>query len=136
MANIVKASLTYSVPPADNSKAYININTDSTTGIRGKNFTEKSYEVEIENIHEKEELFTLDASGFQFYREEAKHKSFANGEEIEREYYPESIELLKKLTGANRVVLFDHSMYMMFHIAFRAVLTKPRQLFDATVLEK
>ena len=30
-------------------------------------------------------------------------------EEIEREYYPESIALVKELTGASRVVLFDHS---------------------------
>lgn len=110
MADTVKASLTYSVPPADNSKAYVNINLDSTTGIRDKNYTEKVYEVEIENIRGKEDTFSLDTSGFLFHREEAKHKIFANDEEIEREYYPESIELLKKLTGASRVVLFDHSM--------------------------
>ena len=111
MADIVKASLTYSVPPADGSKAYININTDSVTGVRGKNFTEQSYEVQIENIRGKESSFSLDNSGFQLFRSGAKHKSFANDEEIEREYYPESIELLKNLTGASRVVLFDHSVY-------------------------
>ena len=29
--------------------------------------------------------------------------------EIEKEYYPESEELIKKVTGASRVVFFDHS---------------------------
>jgi len=110
MTDTVKATLTYSVPPADGSKPYININTDTTTGVRGSNFTEESFEVEIENLRGKEDTASLDTSGSQFFRAEAKHKTFANDEEIEREYYAESIELLKKLTGASRVVLFDHTI--------------------------
>lgn len=114
MADTVKACLIYSVPPADGSRAYIDINTDSSTGLRGKNFTEESFTVEIENIRGKEGDYTLDNAGFQFHREAAQHKTFANDEEVEREYYPESIELLKRLTGASRVVLFDHSEYMFY----------------------
>jgi hypothetical protein len=52
---------------------------------------------------------TLDTAGFQFYRVPSKHASFANDEVIKKEYYPESIELIKRLTGATRVELFDHS---------------------------
>ena len=114
MADIVKASLTYSVPPVDGSKAYININTDSVTGVRGKNFTEQSYEVQIENIRGKEDTVSLDTTGFQFVHAPAQHKKFDNDEEVEREYYPESIELIKKITGASRVVLFDHSGFNFF----------------------
>ena len=63
----------------------------------------------IENVRGKEDQYTLDTAGFQFYKSPAKHTSFSNDQEIQDEYYPESIELLKKLTGASRVVIFDHS---------------------------
>ena len=111
-ADTVSTTLIYSVPPADGSKPYQNINASSTTGERDRNYTRTQYQVQIENIRGKESSLSLDNSGFQFFRSGAKHKSFANDEEIEREYYPESIELLKKLTGASRVVLFDHSVYL------------------------
>ncbi|TFK37367.1 hypothetical protein BDQ12DRAFT_157158 [Crucibulum laeve] len=64
----------------------------------------------IENVRGKEESVTLDTAGFQFFKSPAKHTSFTDDAEIEREYYPESIELIKKLTGATRVVLFDHTV--------------------------
>ena len=39
------------------------------------------------------------------------HTSFANYEEIEHYYYPESIKLLKQLTGASHIALFNHSEF-------------------------
>ena len=45
-----------------------------------------------------------------------RYMRFDNGDkEIIKEYYPESIELIKELTGANNVVLFNPSMSL--HIA-------------------
>lgn len=112
MADTVKTSLTYFVPPADGSKPWQSINASSVTGVRDRNYTLDPYEVEIENIRGKEDTVSLDTAGFQFYREPAKHKAFTNDSEIEAEYYPESIELIKKLTGATRVVPFDHSKFV------------------------
>ncbi|KAG6882026.1 hypothetical protein C0992_012934, partial [Termitomyces sp. T32_za158] len=40
----------------------------------------------------------------------AKHKTFLDDAEIQREYYPESIRLLKSVTGASQVVIFDHTV--------------------------
>ncbi|KAI5117235.1 hypothetical protein M0805_009272 [Coniferiporia weirii] len=105
MADTVKASLVYFVPPADGSKPY-----QYMTGDRERNYIHEEYETDIENVRGREDSVSLDTAGFLFVRAEAKHKSFASDEEIEREYYPESIELLKKLTGASRVVLFDHTI--------------------------
>ncbi|KAH9024074.1 hypothetical protein EDB85DRAFT_2150768 [Lactarius pseudohatsudake] len=65
--------------------------------------------VKVENLRGRDEA-ALDKNGFQFFHHPAKHTSFANDEEILREYYPESIELIKQLTGASRVVLFDHTV--------------------------
>lgn len=106
----VKTKLDYFVPPADGSKAWQFINADPATGQRRRNFTMQPYEMDIENIRDKEHAYDLDTAGFLFAKNEAKYKDFGSDEEIEREYYPESIELLKKLTGATRVVIFDHTI--------------------------
>ena len=114
MANTVKAPLVYFVAPADGSKPYQYINADTSTGQRVRNFTQEPQQIEIENVRGKEDTLTLDTAGFQYFNAPAKYTSFSSDAEIEAEYYPESIELLKKLTGASRVVLFDHSEIIFF----------------------
>ncbi|TFK34703.1 hypothetical protein BDQ12DRAFT_689422 [Crucibulum laeve] len=104
------ASLTFFVPPPDGVRAYQKINADPNTGEREKNFERIEKDVVIENLRGNEDSVTLDTAGFQFFKSPAKHTTFTNDAEIEKEYYPESIELIKKLTGASRVVLFDHTI--------------------------
>ncbi|KDR70141.1 hypothetical protein GALMADRAFT_44031, partial [Galerina marginata CBS 339.88] len=53
---------------------------------------------------------SLDTTGFQYFHEPSKHKNFEDEEAVVRDYYPESIEIIKRLTGASRVVLFDHTI--------------------------
>jgi len=103
-------TLSFITAPEDGSRAYFHINANPKTGERDMNTGRVERQVVIENLRGKEDTVSLDTTGFQFYKEPAKHTTFANDEEIKREYYPESIELIKKLTGASRVELFDHSM--------------------------
>ncbi|KAK7033328.1 hypothetical protein R3P38DRAFT_791436 [Favolaschia claudopus] len=105
-------TLQFFVPPKDDAPAYQSINAQVETGIRDRNFTLESHEVKIENLrgNEESDQATLDTTGFQLFNHPAKHTSFANDTEIHEQYYPESIELIKKLTGASRVVLFDHTI--------------------------
>jgi len=103
-------SLFYLVPPEDGSRAYFHINANPKTGEREQNYGREERQVTIENLRGKEDTVSLDTTGFQYFKQPTKHTSFANDEEIKQEYYPESIELIKKLTGASKVVLFDHSM--------------------------
>ena len=105
--NTVSAQIVYFEPPEDGSKPYFYIN--KTAEGKDHNYKNVPYTVEIENLRGKEDTASLDTTGFQFFRRTAKHTSLANDEEIAREYYPESIALVKELTGASRVVLFDHS---------------------------
>ncbi|KAH9172917.1 hypothetical protein EDB89DRAFT_2069369 [Lactarius sanguifluus] len=105
----VDTTLRYFTPPTDGSKAWSNINADTTTGERASNWEYTAHAVKVENLRGRAEA-TIDKNGFQFFHHPAKHTSFANDEEVLREYYPESIALLKQLTGANRVVLFDHTI--------------------------
>jgi hypothetical protein len=102
------ASLRYLIEPEAGVRAFQYMN-EATTGERQKNIENEDKTVVIENIRGKEDSVSLDTTGFLFYKHPAKHTSFANDEEIRNEYYPESAELIKKLTGASRVELFDHS---------------------------
>lgn len=103
-------SLNYFLAPPDGSRPYTSINADSATGKPIRNWIEDQHEMQIEDLRGKAELYKLDNAGFQYGREAAKHTSFLNDDEIEREYYPESIDLIKRVTGATSVVIFDHTI--------------------------
>ncbi|KAI0081280.1 hypothetical protein K474DRAFT_1688750 [Panus rudis PR-1116 ss-1] len=110
MADTVKSTLIYFAPPDDGSKPFTHINADPVTGERHRNWHFDPHEIDIENLRGKEHTVSLDTTGFHYGKEAAKHTSFANDEEVEREYYPESIELVKRITGASRIVPFDHTI--------------------------
>lgn len=112
-SSTVVANLNYFSPPANGEKPYVGINADST-GVRPQNWVREPHDIEIENVRGKEGEFSLDTSGFQYFRHPQKYTSFSNDEEIIREYYPESIELVKKLTGASRIQPFDHSKHSLY----------------------
>ncbi|KAF8886859.1 hypothetical protein CPB84DRAFT_1749842 [Gymnopilus junonius] len=104
------AKLGYLVPPDGGVQAYYHINSDPITGEKKTNIGHELKEVVIENVRGREDTVSLDTTGFQFFHHPVQHKSFNNDEEIIREYYPESVELLKKLTGGTRVEIFDHTV--------------------------
>ncbi|KAG6911100.1 hypothetical protein DXG01_004615 [Tephrocybe rancida] len=110
---LTTARLTFFVQPPDGVRAFQHINavnSGASAGDRVRNFEREEKEVVIENIRGQEASTTLDKTGFQIVNHPAKHTSFSNDAEIEREYYPESAELIKKITGASRVVFFDHTI--------------------------
>ncbi|KAF8876676.1 hypothetical protein BD779DRAFT_156794 [Infundibulicybe gibba] len=104
------ATLTFFTAPADGSRAYQTINAIPETGQRDRNWAHAEHPTVIENLRGKEDSTTLDTTGFQLFNRPSKHKTFNSDAEIHAEYYPESIELIKELTGASRVVLFDHTI--------------------------
>jgi len=54
--------------------------------------------------------FQTDTSGFQIYNHVSEEKDFTDEERIKAVYYPETEELLKTVTGAKRVFIFDHTI--------------------------
>jgi hypothetical protein len=54
--------------------------------------------------------FTLDGDGFRFVDHPTRMTDFFDAAEIGRVYYPEMIELIKRESGAKRVVVFDHTL--------------------------
>jgi hypothetical protein len=53
---------------------------------------------------------SLDDAGFQFLTHASAVKNFWDEDEVRRVYYPESIDLLKRITGASEVRVFDHTL--------------------------
>jgi len=102
-------SLQYFTPPEDGAKPWQSIDADPNTGERPRNWKQLPHVRDIENLRGRESEPVLDKNGYQFFRRAAKHTSFTTDEEIRSEYYPESAELIKDLTGASRIVFFDHS---------------------------
>ncbi|KAG6827586.1 hypothetical protein H0H92_011209 [Tricholoma furcatifolium] len=95
----------YYLPPLDGSRPYKNINDRND-----KNYIRDTHEVPVKNIRGKEEEFTLDISGFQYYRHETRCKDFNTDADIKENYYPESIQVIKQILGASKVILFDHTV--------------------------
>jgi hypothetical protein len=54
--------------------------------------------------------FSLDSAGFQFVPHRSAVENFWDEDEIRRVYYPESIALLRRMTGAAEVRIFDHTL--------------------------
>ncbi len=55
-------------------------------------------------------MFSLDEQGFVFVEHNTKVADFFDAEQLKTVYYPEIEELIKKTSGASRVVIFDHTL--------------------------
>ncbi|KAF2101409.1 hypothetical protein NA57DRAFT_64217 [Rhizodiscina lignyota] len=77
-----------------------------TAGYYRRKFDEHA--VKIQNMRGREDQFDLNTQGFRFYRSPTVGGDFQDTEFVKREVYPETEELLKKVTGASRVVVFSH----------------------------
>jgi hypothetical protein len=71
------------------------------------------YEDRAVRIHDGRPLldrFSLDREGFVFIDHNTRVRDFYNEDEVRSVYYPEMERLIKDLTGASRVVIFDHTL--------------------------
>jgi len=112
----VPSTLNYFTPPADGSKPYTHINADPITGVRERNYEYSPITKNIENVRESEDQYTLDSAGFQFFKAPTRLSAdeFDNEQTVQEIYYEEQAELIKKLTGASKVVIFDHTIRRNF----------------------
>jgi len=72
--------------------------------------TEELISVEIENGRVARRDFSLDENGFVLVEHKTAVKDFFDKNELEAVYYPEVAALLKSLSGAKRVHVFDHTL--------------------------
>ncbi len=66
--------------------------------------------VKIRDGRAEAERFDLERHGFRFMTSPTAVKDFTDRSEVENVYYPEIEELLLRETGAEKVVIFDHTI--------------------------
>jgi hypothetical protein len=65
--------------------------------------------VRVQNARLAAELPALDRNGFQLVQSPTELRDFSDDAAIRERYYPEVQALLKRVTGASKVVVFDHT---------------------------
>jgi hypothetical protein len=70
---------------------------------------EEPHRVEIANGREARDL-ALDKNGFVLVEHRTAVRDFFDADELKRAYYPEVTALIQRLSGAGRVVVFDHTL--------------------------
>ena len=101
----VVAELNFLSPPPDGEKPYNYMYPHDPP----RNFTDIPKAVPIHDIRGNEDEFALDKNGFQVVKSITAENEFKDDDSIQMGYYKEIEELLKKVTGAYKVVIFDHT---------------------------
>jgi hypothetical protein len=70
----------------------------------------RAHSVTVNDINGQESEYTLDGTGFQYLRHLSCEKEFVDEDAIQGVYYNECKELLKSITGANRIHIFNHKV--------------------------
>ncbi|KIY66356.1 hypothetical protein CYLTODRAFT_423512 [Cylindrobasidium torrendii FP15055 ss-10] len=101
-----EAEIPFGALPENGERAWANINADAT-GQRLRNYEMVPHTIPIQNWRESKDI-ALDVTGFQLG---TRPTNFIKDGEVDVEnYYQESINLIKEITGATRVELFDHTI--------------------------
>ena len=69
----------------------------------------QAVDVEIHDARAQAEAKTLDRNGFELRSHRSAVQDFADDEQVKGSYYAECEALLKHATGADKVVIFDHT---------------------------
>lgn len=103
----VEANLSYLTPTAEKP---VNYTYEPPAGIPRSNATYQTHKLPIYNARSVSQNLLLDREGFAFTEHNTNVRNFYDEDEIRRVYYPEAEQLLKEVTGATKVVIFDHTL--------------------------
>ncbi|MBD1865107.1 MULTISPECIES: CmcJ/NvfI family oxidoreductase [Trichocoleus] len=101
----VTASLNYLLPMTDKP---VNYTYEPPAGIPRQSGVSAAYEVPIYDARSLIANLSLDRQGFALVEQHSAAQDFYDDDVVRRIYYPEAEQLLKQVTGATRVVVFDH----------------------------
>ncbi|KAG8696988.1 hypothetical protein FRC09_008158 [Ceratobasidium sp. 395] len=109
---LVDTRINYFTPPLDGSKAFVYTSLTAPDGGPKKNFDNVEFPVQVENVRGREQSpeLSLDVSGFEFHKSSTSVKDFGDEELVKSKYYEECIQNIKRITGASKVVIFDHTV--------------------------
>jgi hypothetical protein len=103
----VKAELNYLAPTGDKPRTYT---FEPPAGVPRTTAVNDPHKIVITDARRVLADLALDEEGFGLVHHTSAVRDFYEDEEVERVYYPEAERLLKDLTGADRVHVFDHTV--------------------------
>jgi hypothetical protein len=101
----VVAPLTFLVPMAEKPVSY---NYEPPPGVPARTREGMDYRVPVHDARAIEKDLSLDRQGFILRRHKSAVRNFYDKSEVAAVYYPETEALMRRVTGARRVLAFDH----------------------------
>jgi hypothetical protein len=103
----VKAKVQFAVK---DSEPYVSLVAKMGEGSDQRAGIYREQEIVVQNGRPGADRYSLDREGFLFMRRDTAMKNFLDEDEVRRVYYPEMDRLVKDVTGASKVVVFDHTI--------------------------
>ena len=103
----VTAELNYLTPLPGRPRTYTY---EPPAGEPQSNVVPEPHRLPIHDARSIASAVSLDAAGFALVEHQSRVRDFYDDREVEGIYYPEAERLLKSVTGANRVFIFDHTV--------------------------
>jgi hypothetical protein len=103
----VEAEVNYMAPLRERPRIYTY---DPPPGITKSNIVAEPHRVAVHDVRTSAKAFTLDGRGFALIKHESAVEDFDDEKEIRETYYAEAEQLLKDVTGADRVFIFDDTI--------------------------
>ena len=79
-------------------------------GTRETNIEFIGHPVDIEDVRQSPAMLHIDVEGAQLVKHRSAVRSFYDSDELHRRAYPETAELVRSVTGATEVIVFDHNL--------------------------
>ncbi|KAK9472543.1 uncharacterized protein V1510DRAFT_127784 [Dipodascopsis tothii] len=105
----VQAKLNFFKAPESGEDPYT-IVYEVPEGTPTRNWGDDPQDVAVRSIRGRETDFSLDRNGFCIDRRTHAETDFTDDEQIAKNYYPGVIAAVKEITGAKRVIVFDHTI--------------------------
>ena len=101
----VEAELNYIVPMAERPRYYAY---EPGPGDPAPNMVHEAHTMRIHDMRPITSEIGLDRHGFALVEQRSAVRDFWDDDEVRRVYYPEAERVIKQVTGASRVFIFDH----------------------------
>jgi hypothetical protein len=121
----IEAELTYLAPTGERPRTYAY--SPPPAGEPGTTTVNEPHRVRISDARPILAEISLDAEGFSLVRHRSAVRDFYNEQEVKAIYYPEAEQVLKDVTGADRVFIFDSTVRRRAPGAEDRVAGQPRQ---------
>ena len=103
----VQGTLRYLQPAAEKPRS---LEFEPPPGVPQTTAIFEERKVDIHDMRQLAPTLSVDREGFQLLTAPSSLRNFEDAQAVRTRYYEESISLLKEVTGASRVVVFDHTI--------------------------